>query len=441
MPEDIGSEHGAVRAVPFVAGGGPVAYLTGEYPKLSHTFIQREIAGLRRLGIAVRPCSVRRTALGRIVGEEERLAHAETFCILPEARNPLRLARAHLACLAAGPRRYLAAAWLAVRTAAPGTRGALYQLFYFLEAGVLAARLGSMGVRHLHNHFADSSCTVAMLASALSGVPYSLTMHGPSDFFAPEKWRLREKIARARFVACISRFCRSQGMLFSAPEHWQKLHVVHCGVEPARYRAVEPSAERPAGAPLRLLFVGRLAEVKGLRVLFAALAHLPEDLAAELTLVGDGPDRAALEAAAVALGLDDRVRFLGARSQGEVAGHLRAADLFVLPSFAEGVPVVLMEAMASRVPVIATRVGGVAELVEDGVSGLLVAPSDVEALAAAVARLAADPALRRAMGEVGRAKVEAEFDIAAETVRLAGLLAVPAEPPGAAASEVATGGR
>ena len=220
------------------------------------------------------------------------------------------------------------------------------------------------GVTHLHNHIAKSSCTVAMLASALSGIPYSFTLHGPDIFFAPEHWRLDEKIARARFVACISDFCRSQAMLWSDPAQWGKLKIVHCGVDPGRYRDGEREGTR-------LIFIGRLAAVKGVPVLleaFAAARAVRPDLT--LTLVGDGPERAALEAEAARLGIAGAVRFAGYRSQDAVADLLASHDALVLPSFAEGVPVVLMEALAANLPVIATAVGGVGELVKDGETGV-----------------------------------------------------------------------
>jgi glycosyltransferase involved in cell wall biosynthesis len=212
-------------------------------------------------------------------------------------------------------------------------------------------------------------------------------------------------------------------MFFSDPAHWDKIKIIHCGVDPALY-------DRPAGPPLparrddeiRLVFVGRLAPVKGLRVLLAALAQLRDDLPnLHLVLVGDGPDRKTLETAAAPLG--DRVTFTGYLSQNEVAQAMQAADICVLPSFAEGVPVVLMEAMASRKPVIATQVAGVGELVEDGVSGFIVPPGDMESLAARIRVLAGDAKLRAQMGKAGRDKVVAEFDIADEVVRLAGLFA------------------
>jgi glycosyltransferase involved in cell wall biosynthesis len=232
-------------------------------------------------------------------------------------------------------------------------------------------------------------------------------------------WRIDAKIGRAAFVACISHFARSQGMLFSDPAHWGRMHVVLCGVDPARY----PGAPRdPAGAPV-LLFVGRLAAIKGLGLLLDAVAALRAHFPAlRLVLVGDGPDRARLEARAAAPDLAGAVEFTGYRSQAEVAAYLEACDLFVLPSFAEGVPVVLMEAMAARRPVVATRVAGVAELVADGESGLLVAPGDPAALTAAIGRLLGDPPLRARMGDAGRAQVAAGFDAAREAAWLMRLM-------------------
>jgi len=263
-----------------------------------------------------------------------------------------------------------------------------------------------------------------MLMSEMSGIPYSFTLHGPDIFYEPYRWRLDEKIARARFVACISHFARSQAMAFSAPEHWNKLHIVHCGVDPARYDTQSPKAHA------HLVFVGRLAGVKGVPVLLQALQGLiAEHPDLRLTLVGDGPERAALET--LAQGLGDHVEFVGYQSQDAVAALLSEATLHVLPSFAEGVPVVLMEAMAARVPVVTTRIAGVPELVEDGVSGLLVPPGDADALRVALGRLLTDADLCRAMGEAGRVRVRTEFASDTEAAWLAALFQGYAEgvPP------------
>src|SRR6056297_2561368 len=365
-----------------------IAYLTGEYPRATDTFIQREVASLRARGLKVETCSMRRTGAEHHTGPEQRTEAAGTFHVL-EATLSWRLVGAHLAAWRR-PGAWLRALRLAWRTRPGGIKPTLYQFVYLAEAAVLAQHLRTRGLTHLHNHIAKSSCTVAMLASEMSGIPYSFTLHGPDIFYEPYRWRLDEKIARARFVACISHFARSQAMAFSDPQHWAKLHIVHCGVDPVRYDGPAPEV------PGHLLFVGRLASVKGVPVLLEALQGLIAEYPdLRLTLVGDGPERAALEARAQGLG--EHVNFVGYKSQDEVAALLREATLLVLPSFAEGLPVVLLEALAARVPVVTTRIAGVAELVENGESGLLVPPGDVVALRAALSRVLGDPEMRARM--------------------------------------------
>ena len=333
--------------------------------------------------------------------------------------TPLHALHALGAALAR-PRQFAATIGLAWRTARPGITGGLRQVVYLGEAIALAAHLSERGVGHLHNHFASASATVAMLAATLAGIPFSYTLHGPADLQEPQSWHLREKTARAVFVACISHYARSQAMLFSRPEDWGRLKIVHCGVRPGRYGAGTP--ERESGDGVRLLFVGRLAAVKGLRVLLEAFAQArAKRPGLTLTLVGDGGDRPHLEALAAPMG--GAVTFLGYRSQDGVAAALSAADALVLPSFAEGLPVVLMEALAAGRPVIATRVAGVGELVEDGVSGLLVHAGDADGLAEAIGRLADDRDLRARLGRAGRTVVEAEFDADREAARIARLFA------------------
>ena len=388
-----------------------IAYLTGEYPRATDTFIQREVAALRGLGFEIVTCSIRRTGPEHLVGPEQQSEAAQTFVVL-EAVLGLG---AHLAALRQ-PGRYFRALALAWKTAPKGIKGRLYQLIYFAEAVALAQYLRRHAVDHLHNHIAKASCTVAMLASELSGIPYSFTMHGPDDFFEAVYWRLDEKIARARFVAAISDFARSQGMLYARRQDWAKIHVVHCGIDPTRY------AGTAHGRGADLVFVGRLAAVKGVPVLLEAMALARKsrpDL--HLTLIGDGPERTALEAEAKPLG--DAVRFVGYRAQDAVAGALMQADALVLPSFAEGVPVVLMEAMAAGLPVIATRIAGIPELVQDGVSGLLVPPGDATALAGAILSILADPAQSARMGADGQVKVARDFNILTEVAWLSQLFA------------------
>lgn len=393
-----------------------IAYVAGEYPLVSLTFIQREIAGLRDLGLEVLTCSMRRTPPEQHKGPAEKEAARTTFYVLENLRRPLTLLGAQQS-LFKRPRRYFSTLGLAWRTRAPGLKAALYQLVYFLEATVLARHLETEAVDHIHAHFTTGATTATMLASELTGIPYSFTLHGPADFLEPVRWKIGEKAARARFVATISHYARSQLMFHTPPEHWNRLHIIHCGVDPERYRQTEARGAQDDGKT-HLIFVGRIAPVKGLRLLIEALTRL-DDPDLHLTLVGDGPDRAVIEEAARPLG--DRVEFTGYLDQAAVAERLKSADIAVLPSFAEGVPVFLMEAFASGLPVIATQVAGMSELVANGQSGLIVPPGDVEALTDAIRTLAADPARRRTMGETGRAHVTAEFDIRREAARIATL--------------------
>lgn len=390
-----------------------VAYLTGNFPEVSLTFILREIGALRDLGVDVVTCAIRQTPPEQHPGPSEKHAAATTFYVLLTARNPLHL----LACQARlfrAPGRYLRSLRLAVSTRAPGMGGLLRQLIYFAEATVLARHLEYEEVDCIHNHFIGGSATVSMLTSEMTGIPFSFTLHGPADLLEPAKWALREKTKRARFVSTISHFARSQIMLHSDFADWDKISIIHCGINPSAYT---PRAAPRDDNEVRLLFVGRLAPVKGIDVLLEALGRLlPERPELKLTIVGDGPERARLEALATQLG--DHVSFVGYKSQTEVADFMSTTDIYVLPSFAEGVPVALMEAMASEVPVIATSVGGVGELVEDGVHGHLVHPGDPVPIAEKIAALAVDPETRHRMGKAGRIKVKQAFNIHTEAVRL-----------------------
>lgn len=399
-----------------------IAYLTGEYPRATDTFIQREVAALRAMGREVVTCSIRQTGPEHHVGPEQRAEAAKTFHVLKAAKSPVHLLRCHWRFLRETPGRYFSALRLAFTTNPGGFGNSLYQLFYFAEAAVLGAHLRDQGVQHLHNHIAKSSCSVAMLMSEMAGIPFSFTLHGPDIFFAPEHWRLDKKIEKASFVACISHFCRSQAMSQSPSAEWSKLHIVHCGVDPDKYLGGKVASGQ------KLLFVGRLSAVKGLPILLQSLVDVPETT---LTVIGDGPDRAELQAQARDLGLAQRVDFVGYKSQDEVADALKSHDIFVLPSFAEGVPVVLMEAMASERPVITTQIAGIPELVEAGVDGLLVPPGDVSALTRALQTLADDPDMQARMGKSGRTKVCAGYRSDAEAEWLSGLFDgyISGEPP------------
>ena len=388
-----------------------VGYVSSIYPRATDTFVQREVENLRALGVEVVTFSVRRPGDEHLTGPEQVRESASTTYLLPF--RPGRVIRSHLRMLRA-PGRYLRTLRLAAATKAPGIRDSVYQAVYFLEAGILAAEIRKQGVEHVHDQFAAASGNVTMMAAEMAGVGFSVTLHGPDIFFEPDRWHIADKVRRAKFVSCISNFARAQALVF-APECIDKMHVVHCGVPPAEY---VPTPHEPAAVP-ELVFVGRFDPVKGVGVLMQAAGELASSgRSFRITLVGGGDGRDVVERQVAELGLTDRVHFAGRRSRAEVRQHLADASIFVLPSFAEGVPVVLMEAMASGVPVIATNVGGVSELIEHQRSGLLVAPSDAAALRDAIASLLDDPAFADRLAANGRAWVEKEFDSAIEAAKL-----------------------
>jgi glycosyltransferase involved in cell wall biosynthesis len=392
-----------------------IGYFTGTYPRATDTFIQREVKGLRARGIHVHTFSVRKTGSDHDVGPEVLAEKQNTMYLLPA--GPLGLIADNIAAFVAAPVRYLRAMRLALATARPGWRGLLYQIFYFQEAVILARLLRRQGIDHLHNHLGDVSGTVTMLASALTGIGYSVTIHGPHIFFAPTHWALREKVKLSRFIVCISHNCKSQMMLFSDQTDWGRFQVVHCGVDPHQFQYIE--VRRQAR---KFLYAGRLAAEKGLPVLFESLKLLAQQgHDYELTLIGDGDERKSLEELARRMGIADRLVFAGFASQDGVRAHLLRSDIFILPSFAEGVPVSLMEAMACGVPVIATHVGGIAELIESGETGLLVPASDAVALRDAIAKYIDDYGLREKVSRQGREKVMSDFNLDKEVDKLAQL--------------------
>jgi glycosyltransferase involved in cell wall biosynthesis len=246
-------------------------------------------------------------------------------------------------------------------------------------------------------------------------------MHGPTEFSDVEGFGLASKVRSARFVACISDYCRSQLMALVEPEHWAKLHLVRMSVDPDRYPPMIEERRARAPGPLRVLFVGRLVPEKGPGVLLDAAAAMSRPI--ELRVVGDGPLRDVLAAQVERLGLRDRVVLTGPLGQNELPEQYAWADAFCLPSFAEGLPVVLMEAMSTGLPVVTTRIAGIPELVEDGVSGLTVFPGRPDLVAAALTALAEDPELRFRLGGTAQATVRAKHAPGPNAAVLTGLIA------------------
>jgi glycosyltransferase involved in cell wall biosynthesis len=271
---------------------------------------------------------------------------------------------------------------------------------------LLADELQRRKITRLHNHFANSGATVGYLAASFLNLPWSFTMHGISETDYPAGLMLGRKIAGADFVACVSYFGRAQAMRLTDPAHWPKLRIVRCGL---------PLDDLPARADNRgahrIICVGRLSPEKGQAGLLEAFAKVAVEQDLELLLVGDGPDRAQLEDRATALGITTQVTFAGRCGEKATLAQIAASDVLVLPSFMEGLPIVLMEAMALGTPVIASRVAGVPELVVDGESGLLFTPSDWDGLADCLRRLSSDQALRERLAAGARSAVRDHFDI------------------------------
>lgn len=398
-----------------------IGYVLNTYPAPSHSFIRREIRALERRGVVVQRIAMRSHS-GALVDPGDREEAARTEHVL--AQGAVALARAVMAEALGRPRRFGAALGAALRIGARSEVGRLRHLIYLAEAAWLRRRAAALGLEHLHAHFGTNPAAVARLTRALGGPGYSFTVHGPEEFDAPRALALDEKAAAAAFVVAISSFGRSQLCRWVDPAHWSRLQVVPCGIEPDRFETPAPLPDRAPGTPLRLAVIGRLSEQKGqlllVDALAAALRHpgLPSG-GVHLTLLGDGPLRAPIEAALRAQGLDQAVTLAGWVDEARVRAELAAAHALVLPSFAEGLPMVVMEAMASARPVIATSIAGIPELMRAGETGWLVPAGDAGALADALVEAACTPKESlSAMGQAGRSRVLARHDIDHAAARL-----------------------
>jgi colanic acid/amylovoran biosynthesis glycosyltransferase len=397
-----------------------IAYVVPTYPMPSQTFIRREIAALEDRGWTVHRFAMRR--FGRELVEPADRAEQERTEYILDA-GAAGLARAVLAEALGRPRRWLAALASAVRMGRRSEKGLVWHLAYLAEACHLRRRLAGCGARHLHAHFGTNAAAVAMLCRLLGGPTYSVTIHGPEEFDAPRPLALRQKIHHAAFAVAISHFTRSQLCRWCATADWPKIHVVRCGLD----QVFLAGAGLPVPRRPRLVTVGRLAEQKGHLLLVEAAARLRDRGADfELVIVGDGPLRGEIQELIDRLGLRDRVRIVGFLDNRAVRHELEDARALVLPSFAEGLPVVIMEAMALGRPVIATHIAGIPELVEPGRNGWLIPAGAVEPLVEAMAEaLAADPAELDRMGRDGADRAARQHDAATEAEKLSALIAGP----------------
>ena len=391
-----------------------IAYLINQYPKVSHSFIRREILALERQGLEVHRWASRGWDAD-CPDPADRAEQQRTRYLL--AGGLMAMALALLVVAASRPRRFVDAAKLAWKCSKGADRPLWVHLAYLAQACIAVRWAKIARVSHVHAHFGTNPAEVAMLLAELGGPPFSFTVHGPEEFDKPEALHLKRKIQRSAFTVAISAYGRSQLYRWAALGDWPKIKVVHCGVD-AQFAGQPP---QPVLAPARLVCVGRLCEQKGQIVLLqAAQLLLKRGVHLELVLAGDGEMRRDIEELIRECGLGESVRITGWISGEQVLRELQAARALVLPSFAEGLPVVIMEAMALGRPVISTFVAGIPELVQAGENGWLVPAGDVEALADAMQACLESSAERLvAMGLNGRRRVLQRHDVNVEAAKLA----------------------
>ena len=397
----------------FELNSSPIAYLLSQYPALTHTYLLREVLELRKIGMNIRIISIRAPdRLMESLSAVEREEAANTFYVKSGGiGNAIRI---HSQFLLKRPGDWFRGLAYAVRLSRRNPGKLFHHLFYFAEAVIVGCWMQNNRLRHAHTHFAS---TVALILKKIFSITLSWTIHGPEEFDDAVGFHLDEKAASADLVFAISYYAQSQLMRASAVAHWHKIQVVPLGVHPETYFPSPPPADE---GTFRLICVARLAPVKAQSILLQAVARLLRaGRGVELHLVGGGQDRDNLERQARELGIEEAVVFHGGMPQPRVVELLKTAHAFVLASFAEGVPIALMEAMALEVPCVATCIMGIPELIRDRVDGLLVPPSDVEGLSSAISELMDDAELRSRLGQAGRARVVDRYDLSRNVLKMA----------------------
>jgi glycosyltransferase involved in cell wall biosynthesis len=390
-----------------------IAYFINLYPKVSHSFIRRELIELENQGVEVARFSIRRDD-SVVVDEGDKVELTKTTYLAEVGK--LQILVMLLQVLFSSPKRWLCALRKALQMGSRSHSGVLKHLIYLVEASVLLQLLKQKGISHVHAHFGTNSAAVVMLVKLLSDITYSFTVHGPEEFDKPEAISLKDKIHHASFVVAISSFGRSQLFRWCAHEEWHKIKEVHCALDAEFLQA----AAEAVPDNCRLVCVGRLVAQKGQLLLIEAVRQLvQEKYEVDLVLAGDGPMRADIEKLVSNYGLSANVRITGWISGQEVLQEIVASRAMVLPSFAEGLPVVLMEAFALRRPVVTTSIAGIPELVQHGVTGWLVPAGSITQLTSALRELLnAKPATLNDMGKNAYIRVAAQHDIRIECAKL-----------------------
>ncbi len=387
-----------------------VGYIMTHYPRVAQSFISGEIDAVEGAGVTICPFAMNVPAtadkaapaaaerIDQTIYLKKQLPRAAMILLRQAIRHPVGTTRV---------------AGMALVSAGGSPRRMLRRLAHLAQAALVVDTAKRKNLSYLHAHFGLAPATIAWLASALSAVggrtlPFGFTIHGFHDFVDPAESRLDLKASEAAQVFCVSDFTRSQLCCVTDPALWSRFVVIRCGIDLSVFKQRQSAPSQ--GLPT-ILAVGRLSPEKGHGVLLEALSNLKRDgTPMRLILVGDGPLRSSLETAAEDAGIADLVEFTGELPAPEVHARLARADLFCLPSFSEGLPISIMEAMAVGVPVVTTWIAGIPELAESETTALTVPPARADALAVALHRLAVDPALRLRLADAARHRVELQHD-------------------------------
>jgi glycosyltransferase involved in cell wall biosynthesis len=389
-----------------------MGYLLSQYPAISHTFFLQEVLGLRARGMQLETASINRPdrPSGELppaeAAEARRTHYIKDRKLKRAVRRVLEVVFNHPGVAGRG-----LMAIFRMKGLSLGER--FFWLFYLAEALLVGRWMKRRNLTHLHVHCGGAVATVGLLTSIAWQVPYSLTIHGPEELLNSTSHHLKAKLARAKFVFCISDFCRSQLCSLTPTADWDKFTVIRFGVDPLVLTPpVRIGSLNRRRDNLRLVCTGRMVPEKGHAILLEAIQLLRErGILVQATLIGAGPERQPLEDYVARHQLGEIVRFTGALSHQETLGQLRRADLFALASFAEGIPVALMEAMSLGLPCVSTYIAGIPELIRDGIDGLLVPPANATALADALESVLGDHLLRKHLGSAARQRIIHQYNL------------------------------
>jgi glycosyltransferase involved in cell wall biosynthesis len=401
---------GAARSKPSIA------YLVSRYPTLSMIFVLREVVLLRSLGFEIQTASINPPDRPpeRLTSQEREEAD-RTYCIKRHGIPGALIA--HLKTFLQTPAGYLRGLALVFSLGRLDLARTFLNFMYFSESMMVGQWMRRNRQSHLHVHLASQAASVGLFTHRIFRCGYSLTVHGPDEFYDAQNFYLAQKIAAADFIVCISSYARSQLMYLSPYQHWKKLHVCRLGIDPHLF---SPLPRNSTDGVFEILCIGRLTPAKGQHLLLDALRQLlDQGRNVRLRLAGNGPDESSLRAQSVRLNLTDRVIFEGPVNQDRIRSLYAQADAFCLPSFAEGLPVVLMEALSMGIPCVTTAITGIPELIRHGIEGLLVPPSDLDALVQALATLIEDDSLRAYFAMNGRKRILHEYDLRTNVENLA----------------------